>query len=230
MVSEREEQDDVAAKQREPGAARLDELGRARRDEDHEDDRGQDRRSGLEASSSRARSAGTAGSTKAAPISEPKTMIPAHAATQNVRREATSRSYSGIRRPPLAEENATSAATAIAASTSVQRPLVRHGREVDREDQRADEDEREDAAEVVHRLGRLVDVARDEASTAMTRATAASGRVTRKTEPHQKCSSSAPATSGPSAATPPPIADQRAIDFVRPGPDQSAVISASVVG
>ena len=29
---------------------------------------------------------------------------------------------------------------------------------------------------------------------------------------------------------PPPIADQSAIAFVRPGPAQSAVISASVVG
>ena len=36
--------------------------------------------------------------------------------------------------------------------------------------------------------------------------------------------------SGPSAAMPPPIADQSAIDFVRPGPDHRAAISASVVG
>ena len=36
--------------------------------------------------------------------------------------------------------------------------------------------------------------------------------------------------SGPSAAMPPPIADQSAIDRVRPGPAQSAVISARVVG
>ena len=41
---------------------------------------------------------------------------------------------------------------------------------------------------------------------------------------------SAPATSGPSAAIAPPSADQSAIDFVRPGPDHSAVIRASVVG
>ncbi len=32
-----------------------------------------------------------------APMSDPNTMIPAHAATQNVRRAATSRSYSGKR-------------------------------------------------------------------------------------------------------------------------------------
>ena len=64
----------------------------------------------------------------------------------------------------------------------------------------------------------------------MTSATPASGSVIRKTEPHQNSSSSAPAASGPRAAIAPPIADQSAIDFVRACPDQSAVISASVVG
>ena len=67
-------------------------------------------------------------------------------------------------------------------------------------------------------------------TTAMTRATTASGSVMRNTEPHQKCSSSAPAVSGPSEEIAPPRADHRAIDFVRAGPDHSAVISASVVG
>ena len=42
--------------------------------------------------------------------------------------------------------------------------------------------------------------ARDEAGSASTSATTASGSVTRKTEPHQKCSSSAPESSGPSEA------------------------------
>ena len=65
---------------------------------------------------------------------------------------------------------------------------------------------------------------------ASTSASTASGSVTRKTEPHQKCSSSAPDTSGPSAEIAPPIADQSAIDRVRAGPDHSAVMSASVVG
>ena len=65
---------------------------------------------------------------------------------------------------------------------------------------------------------------------AMTSATTASGSVTRNTEPHQKCSRSAPAISGPRAEMPPPIADQSAIDLVRDCPDQSAVMSASVVG
>ena len=66
--------------------------------------------------------------------------------------------------------------------------------------------------------------------TAIGNATTASGSVTRNTDPHQNFSSSAPTTSGPSAAIAPPIADHSAIDFVRPGPDHSAVISASVVG
>ena len=52
----------------------------------------------------------------------------------------------------------------------------------------------------------------------------------RKTDPHQKCSSSRPESNGPRAEIAPPSADQSAIDFVRAGPDQSAVISASVVG
>ena len=65
---------------------------------------------------------------------------------------------------------------------------------------------------------------------AITSATTASGSVTRKTDPHQNSSRSAPETSGPSAAIAPPSADQSAIDFVLAGPAQSAVIRASVVG
>jgi hypothetical protein len=65
---------------------------------------------------------------------------------------------------------------------------------------------------------------------ASARATTASGRVTRKTEPQSNCSRSAPETSGPRAAIAPPSADQSAIAFVRPGPNHSAVMSASVVG
>ena len=65
---------------------------------------------------------------------------------------------------------------------------------------------------------------------ASTSAIAASGSVTRNTEPHQKCCSIAPATSGPSAERAPPTADHNAMDRVRAGPDHSAVINASVVG
>ena len=64
----------------------------------------------------------------------------------------------------------------------------------------------------------------------MTSATAASGSVIRNTEPHQKCCSAIPAARGPSAEIAPPMADHRAIAFVRPAPVQSAAIKASVVG
>ena len=62
-------------------------------------------------------------------------------------------------------------------------------------------------------------------------ATTASGSVSRKTEPQQKCSSRSPDSIGPSAAIAPPMPDHSAIDFVRLAPGaQSAVINASVVG
>jgi hypothetical protein len=61
-------------------------------------------------------------------------------------------------------------------------------------------------------------------------ATTASGSVTRKTEPQSNSVSSAPDRSGPSAEMAPPRADHSAIDFVRAGPDHSAVMRASVVG
>ena len=54
--------------------------------------------------------------------------------------------------------------------------------------------------------------------------------MSRNTEPHQKCSSRIPEQRGPSAAIAPPVAAHSAIARVRAGPDQSAVISASVVG
>ena len=65
---------------------------------------------------------------------------------------------------------------------------------------------------------------------ASSRATMESGRVSRNTEPHQKCSSRIPEQSGPSARSrrrSQPTARSR---FVRAAPDHSAVISASVVG
>ena len=65
---------------------------------------------------------------------------------------------------------------------------------------------------------------------ASTSATTANGIVRRKTDPHQKCSSSRPESNGPSGEIAPPSADHSAIDLVRAGPDHSAVISARVVG
>ena len=65
---------------------------------------------------------------------------------------------------------------------------------------------------------------------ASTSAIAASGSVMMNTEPHQKWPSRKPAASGPMADMAPPIADHRAIERVRDGPDHSAVIRARVVG
>ena len=66
--------------------------------------------------------------------------------------------------------------------------------------------------------------------TASTTATAASGNVTRNTDPHQKCSSRKPDNNGPRAEIAPPMPDHKAIERVRPDPDHNAVIRASVVG
>ena len=84
----------------------------------------------------------------------------------------------------------------------------------------------EDAAEVVDGFARLM-TARAPAPTPSVEPRPRA-EVIRKTDPHQNCPSSQPATSGPSEAMAPPSADHRAIDFVRPEPDH-AVINASVV-
>ena len=149
-----------------------------------------------------------------------------------MRRPATFRSYSGFAARRWRMKNATSAGDrdhARARATSV--ALVRDRREVDREDQRADEDDGEDAAEVVDRVARLVHVARARSSNAIDEG---DDRERQRDEEHRAppelLEQTRPETSGPSAAIAPPSADQSAIDFVRPGPDHSAVISASVVG
>jgi hypothetical protein len=156
-------------------------------------------------------------------------MIPAQAATQKIRRPATCRSYSGLVARRCRMTNTTAAATAIAARPSARVPLFGTGAKLiakisvptittDRTPPRLS------TGSVVSFtwLGTKM--------TASSRAMPASGSVIRKTDPHQNFSSSAPPTRGPSAAIPPPIADHSAIDFVRPGPDHSAAIRASVVG
>src|SRR4051812_43080701 len=65
---------------------------------------------------------------------------------------------------------------------------------------------------------------------AIGQATTTRGRGIRKTDPQSKCSSNAPATSGPSDPLAPPSADQAAFDFGGPGPAHRAALSASVVG
>ncbi len=164
-----------------------------------------------------------------APISEPKTMIPASAATQKVGRDATARSYSGLAARRWRSRKAPIIAAARIPSTTAVVPLPGSG------------------ARLIARIsvptipiemipprwstGSVVSLTC--AGTifhAASRAIAASGAVTMNTEPHANPSSRAPESSGPSADMPPPSADQSAIDLVRCGPDQSAVISARVVG
>ena len=134
------------------------------------------------------------------------------------RRAATSQVVERVLGPALPEKKATPATTATAEQRRARassRPgpatkLIARTSAPTRND-------REDAAEVVDRLGRLVDVGGDERDRQQRGRATASGSVTRKTEPQSKCSSSAPETSGPSAAIAPPSADQSAIAFVRAG-------------
>ena len=81
-----------------------------------------------------------------------------------------------------------------------------------------DQHDREDAAEVVDRLGRLVDVRRARTTSAIRSATTASGSVMRKTEPHRSARAARRRRAGRATRSPPPSADHSAIDFVRPGP------------
>ena len=165
----------------------------------------------------------------ATPISDPKVMMPAIAATQNVRREAIRRSYSGLAARFWRTTNRTTATAATANS-----PIARVRRLGTGKKLRATT-----RAPII-----TADIAPPTLSTgsvdsltcagtlrfAINRARIASGTVIANTEPQLKISRSRPETRGPSIATPPPRADHSAIERVRDAPDQSAVISASVVG
>ena len=89
-------------------------------------------------------------------------MIPAQAATQKIRRPATCRSYSGTLARRCRMTNPISGGERDHAQAEGEVALVGHRGEVDGQDQRADQDDGQDAAEVVDRVGRLVDVARDQ--------------------------------------------------------------------
>ena len=165
-----------------------------------------------------------------APISEPKTMMPANAATQKVGRAAMSRSYSGSLVRRWRTTNVMVAATQTITSPMTRASMLGTGAKLMariRVPTRT-------ADRMPPRLSTGSSVSLTWAGTkrhAMNSATAARGNVTRKTEPHSNRSSRNPETSGPRAAIAPPSADQSAIDRVRPGPGaQSAVMRASVVG
>jgi len=156
-------------------------------------------------------------------------MIPAQAATQKMRRLATCRSYNGFFALRWRITNAIAAATAMAARPSASVPLFGTGAKLI--DRIRVPTKTTDSTPPRLSTGSVVSFTwLGKKMTASTSAIAASGRVIRKTDPHQNLSSKAPATRGPSAAMPPPIADHSAIDLVRPGPDQSAAMRASVVG
>ena len=96
-----------------------------------------------------------------APISEPNTMIPATAATQKMRRPAMSRSYSGLRGAALADEERDPGGDARStASPSASAPSSGTAAKLMARTSAGHEHDRQDAAEVVDRLGRLVDVGR----------------------------------------------------------------------
>jgi hypothetical protein len=97
-----------------------------------------------------------------APISDPNTMMPATAATQKIGRAATVQVVEGVGRPALTDDERGDRDARPTAPASPRVPLVGHHREVDADDDRPDHQHRQDAAEVVDRVGRLVDVGRHE--------------------------------------------------------------------
>ena len=93
-----------------------------------------------------------------APISVPKTMIPATAATQKVAPRCDLEVVQRGRGAALADDERHRGGERDRRQSERQRALARDRREVDREHERRDEQHREDAAEVVDRIGGLVDV------------------------------------------------------------------------
>jgi hypothetical protein len=97
-----------------------------------------------------------------APMSVPKTITPAQAATQKTRRPATLQVVERVSRRTLANQEGDQPGKGDRGQSEGQRSPVRHSGEVDRQNERRDEHDGEDAAEVVDRIGRFVDMARDE--------------------------------------------------------------------
>ena len=154
---ERQHEEHVAAEQREPRPSRLDELRGARRDDHHQQRRGQDRRSGFERRVAEdvleVLLADEGRSHERAEDDDPRARRdPEDAPRGDV--EVVER----VRRPALSQVEADGGRDGDSSEHEHERRLVRHRREVDREDERPDHDERQDAAEVVHCLGGLVDV------------------------------------------------------------------------
>ena len=133
IVSEPEQHEDVPEEQREPRAASLDQLGGPRRDDDHGHRGGHDRGARRRASSTPSTFCRYCWPMNIAPISDPNTMIPAHAATQNTRRDGDREVVQRVRRPPLAhDERDARRRPRSRPGPSASARLVGHGREVDR--------------------------------------------------------------------------------------------------
>ena len=94
---------------------------------------------------------------------------------------------------------------------------VGHRDEVERHDERADHDRGEDAAEVVHRLGRLVDVGGDVAPGHVEGEERERDRDEEDRAPGEELEQQA-GDERPEHGVPPPRADQAAMERVRAGP------------
>ncbi len=225
---EPEQAEDVADEQREPGAVRLDEPRGARRDQHHAHRRRDDRQPGVErrvaehvleellADEHRSHE-------------RPEDDDPGAGGDPEDPAACDLRSKRGFCARRWRMTKASAAASATAASPSASAPLFGTGAKLIA----STSVPTSTTESTPPRLSTVSVVSLTWLGTnasASTSATAASGKVIRNTEPHQKCSRSRPESSGPSAEIAPPSADHSAIDLVRAGPDQSAVISASVVG
>ncbi len=156
---ETEQDEDVAQEQREAGAARLDDLGRARRDEHHAERGRKDREPGIER--------------RVAEHVLEELLPDEHRAHQRAEDDDSCAGRHPERRP--CGDREVVERVPCAALAEVEEPEPDHGddrehdrqrrrvgnrREVDRQDQRTHQDQREEASEVVDRLGPLVDVSR----------------------------------------------------------------------
>ena len=91
-----------------------------------------------------------------APMSEPKTMMPAHGRHPERRTGGYVEVVERVRGATLSDDERDAGRQRHDGERHHERSLVGHGREVDGQDERRDQDDGEDAAEVVDRFGALV--------------------------------------------------------------------------
>ena len=200
--------------QREARPFRLDDLGRAGRDQHHEERRGQDRHPGIE---------GRIGehvlqellSDEHRPHQRPEDDDPGAGSHPEHPPTGDVQVVQRVGGSPLPDHERDPGRDRDEHEADHERTFVRHGREVDAQDQAADEQHRQDPAEVVDRVGRLVHVGGNEANGKDERDDRERQRDQEDGSPPE-VSSRSPENSGPSAAIAPPIPDHSAIDFVRP--------------